>query len=407
MLKKQKIAIIGGGVAGLSSAWLLDEHHDITLYETSSELGGDAKTFKRKGIAFDYGFRTVCCNYTYFKRLLKILDVPTVKRPFNVLYQNEKHSYLTPFLSIHGNLLSKLNLRYLKTIIAMKKFVCNANIINESVTVEEYALHWLKIDTTIYNEVILPLFCSAWSCTVNDFRQFSAKIIANFLFEVGLSKPFPPKQTFFTNGCSEYINKLHQDLNHTQVILNTPVQSVTFHKDYWVVKTNETTHQYDLVIFAIPANKVCAIIESDEIKAIFNPIRYSESSVVIHNDLDIVGEFPPRTTYKYIYNQESPFLIGHYLPHPNEKIFITYRVDDNLFKTDKVFFSRTFQHVIIDKELLNARDQIKQIQGLNNLYFTGAYLVNEVLHESALNSTMNIITMICPESKRLKSLTSI
>ncbi|MGB1906528.1 MAG: FAD-dependent oxidoreductase, partial [Spongiibacter sp.] len=36
MQQKQKIAIVGTGISGLSSAWLLNQHHDITVFEKDS-----------------------------------------------------------------------------------------------------------------------------------------------------------------------------------------------------------------------------------------------------------------------------------------------------------------------------------------------------------------------------------
>ena len=43
-LKKKKIAIIGGGISGLSAAYLLSNDYDISLYESKSMLGGHAIT---------------------------------------------------------------------------------------------------------------------------------------------------------------------------------------------------------------------------------------------------------------------------------------------------------------------------------------------------------------------------
>ena len=45
-LKKKKIAIIGGGISGLSAAYLLSNEYDITLYESKGMLGGHAITLK-------------------------------------------------------------------------------------------------------------------------------------------------------------------------------------------------------------------------------------------------------------------------------------------------------------------------------------------------------------------------
>jgi len=41
---KQKLAIIGGGISGLTAAYKLQKIYDITLYEKDQELGGHAKT---------------------------------------------------------------------------------------------------------------------------------------------------------------------------------------------------------------------------------------------------------------------------------------------------------------------------------------------------------------------------
>ena len=39
-----KIAVIGSGIAGLSTAWLLSREHKVTLYEGGDHLGGHAHT---------------------------------------------------------------------------------------------------------------------------------------------------------------------------------------------------------------------------------------------------------------------------------------------------------------------------------------------------------------------------
>src|SRR5215813_4867587 len=39
-----RIAIIGAGAAGLAASWLLNEHHEVTVYEKQARVGGHAHT---------------------------------------------------------------------------------------------------------------------------------------------------------------------------------------------------------------------------------------------------------------------------------------------------------------------------------------------------------------------------
>ncbi|MCG8671539.1 MAG: FAD-dependent oxidoreductase, partial [Pseudomonadales bacterium] len=42
--KKQRIAIIGSGISGLTCAYLLHKNHEITLFEENNYLGGHTNT---------------------------------------------------------------------------------------------------------------------------------------------------------------------------------------------------------------------------------------------------------------------------------------------------------------------------------------------------------------------------
>ena len=53
---KKKIAIIGSGFSGLSSACYLAKHgYDVTVFEKNSQVGGRARMFEAEGFKFDMG----------------------------------------------------------------------------------------------------------------------------------------------------------------------------------------------------------------------------------------------------------------------------------------------------------------------------------------------------------------
>ena len=44
MARTQRIAVIGAGISGLASAWLLGQQHAVTLFEAAPTLGGHTNT---------------------------------------------------------------------------------------------------------------------------------------------------------------------------------------------------------------------------------------------------------------------------------------------------------------------------------------------------------------------------
>src|SRR5579859_1296510 len=78
------IAVIGTGIAGMSAAWLLSQHHDVIVYEQDNRLGGHTNTVEAPGPAgqgitpVDTGFIVYNDrNYPNLVALFEYLKVPT------------------------------------------------------------------------------------------------------------------------------------------------------------------------------------------------------------------------------------------------------------------------------------------------------------------------------------------
>ncbi|MDG1286731.1 MAG: NAD(P)-binding protein [Rickettsiales bacterium] len=101
-----KIAIIGTGISGLSSAYLLYPHHDITVYEKNEVLGGHSRTIEVEvpegKVPVDTGFIVFNHrNYPLLTGLFEHLQVPTAKSDmsFGVSVDNGWLEYGTQHLS--------------------------------------------------------------------------------------------------------------------------------------------------------------------------------------------------------------------------------------------------------------------------------------------------------------------
>jgi uncharacterized protein len=75
----QRIAIIGGGIAGLGCAWLLSKHSkqfEISLFEKDDRLGGHVNTIQvnedGKPLAIDTGF--IVFNKVTYPNFCKLID---------------------------------------------------------------------------------------------------------------------------------------------------------------------------------------------------------------------------------------------------------------------------------------------------------------------------------------------
>ena len=71
-----RVAIVGGGIAGLACAHGLQQRHDVTLYEASGRLGGRMHTIRKHGTSYEAGAgRFDPSAHTFLLRLLRELDL--------------------------------------------------------------------------------------------------------------------------------------------------------------------------------------------------------------------------------------------------------------------------------------------------------------------------------------------
>ena len=137
-----KIAIVGSGISGLSSAWLLHKTHDVTLFEKNNYLGGHSNTatieYDNQTISVDTGF--IVFNFrTYpnLKAFFELLGVEILASNMSFGIKNLDNGFEYSGNNLAGLFAQKKNLinpKFLKMLSDIIKFNKSAIKLIESNT---------------------------------------------------------------------------------------------------------------------------------------------------------------------------------------------------------------------------------------------------------------------------------
>ena len=92
---KEKIAIIGSGISGLTASYFLSSKYEVHLFEKNKRLGGHTRTLNvkenTKYLSIDTGFIVFNeNNYPDLTKFLKILEVNYSDSDMSFSFSNEK-----------------------------------------------------------------------------------------------------------------------------------------------------------------------------------------------------------------------------------------------------------------------------------------------------------------------------
>ncbi len=406
---KKKIAIIGSGIAGLSSAWLLSKKFDVTIFEANNYPGGHANTVSipvnDELIDVDVGFIVHNnINYPNFVKLLKHFHIPTKKSSmsFSVSINNGQYEYASflpfgPFVQI-SNLYRE---RFIRMLIEIPKFYKFANNFdfkrcNNKLTVENF-LNVGGFSRYYTYDHLLPMASAIWSQPISKILDFDAETFIEFYKNHGLLRfRDRPKWKTIDGGSKTYINKVLSDFDG-KLYLSSPVSRVSREDGIIKLECLENKFSFDHVVFAIQPKNIIKILDSttDIETKILDIFKSEDNDCYLHSDVSLM---PKRkrswSSWNYISNDK--------MDYKNKKVFVSYwlnklqniNVRKNLFlslnppckpEAGKIYCKFNYLHPIFNTNTIQAQKQIQSIQGLNNTWYCGAWK-GFGFHEDGLNS---------------------
>ena len=188
-----KIAIIGSGISGLTSAYLLHKKHDITLFESNNYIGGHTNTItvndeNNNQLNIDTGF-IVYNNDTYpnFVKILNKLKVETQPSTmsFSLSCERSGMEYGTGNLkALFGNKSNIINFQFYKLLFGIFTYFKKAKTFLKHNNDFSYTVHDFiksaKINNYTYEKFILPMASAIWSTNFDEIEQMPAKYLFEF-----------------------------------------------------------------------------------------------------------------------------------------------------------------------------------------------------------------------------------
>ena len=405
--KRLKIAVIGAGISGLGSAYLLSKKHEVDLYEKEDRLGGHARTTKiteeNNTFGVDTGF--LVFNHETYPLLTKLFEQLNVKienSDMSFAFWDQKTNLAYNGESLKGMYFQKKNIfsySHNKMILDILKFNKKANRDLEisspdlDLTLGEYLEEYTKYFKDRY---IIPMGSAIWSTPTNKMTDFPAKTFLQFFKNHGLLGVDTQHQWLTVSGGSiNYVEKISKQISG-MIIKNSDVISVK-REDNRIILIHKDNSQsvYDKVIFAMHAPDVLKLIDEptvDELR-ILSAFEYKENKAILHNDTKAL--YPNKNIYaawNYKTNGEDKNVTLSYwinrLQNLNSKkeYFVSLNETE---KIEQVIEKISYEHPQFDKKAIEAQNKRALINGKNNTYFAGAYW-RYGFHEDGLYSANTI-----------------
>lgn len=404
------IAIVGSGIAGLTSAWLLSKEHHVTLFEANDYLGGHTATVDvdvaGQSLAVDTGF-IVFNDRTYpnFQKLLARIGIkaqPT-EMSFSVHQDQTGLEYnghtLGSMFAQRANLFKPRFYGFLVEIVRFN-LLCKEQLAQGEVANEQTLGTFLDqygFSAFFTEHYILPMVAAIWSSSLADSRDFPLAFFLRFFNHHGLLNLVDRPQWYVIQGGSRsYIPALTASIQ--DIRLQSPVLGITRHAAGVNITTATGCETFDEVILACHSDQALGLLSdaSPAEQQVLGGLSYRDNEVILHTDTRLLPtERRAWASWNYWLDGDDDALPAVTY---NMNILQGLTVEQTLCVTlnrghaiapDKILRRFNYAHPVYNQAAINAQAQRHRICGQQRTHFCGAYWYNG-FHEDGVNSALDV-----------------
>ena len=411
----KNIAIIGSGIAGLTTAHLLSREHNVTVFEKNDYIGGHTATkditLNGENHAIDTGF-IVCNDRTYpnFLTLMSQLNIELkeTEMSFSVLNQRTGLEYnghgLNSLFAQRSNLFNPKFWLLIREILSFNKR-CKAlyheDNISEGATLGDFLTQHNYSDY-FSQHYILPMGAAIWSTSLKEMKAFELRFFIRFFYNHGLLNVSDRPQWYVVEGGSRnYIPALTKPFQDN-IELNSHIKEVIrTDETVTIVFADGSERIFDDVVFACHSDQALKLLKTPTAleQEILGDIPYSRNEVVLHHDINVL---PKRklawASWNYLLSdndnsQTQPASVTYNMNIlqglKSDTTFCVTLNQSEMINPDKVIEKYVYHHPVFNTKSMIAQRRRDEICGKNNTHFAGAYWYNG-FHEDGVNSGLDV-----------------
>ncbi len=404
---RRRVAVIGGGVAGIVAAHLLQDTCEVTIFEKEDYLGGHTHTVSvphgpDEGTPVDTGFIVFNeATYPLFIRFLEELEVPSRETQMSFGFHCERTGLfyagtdLAGIFAQRSNLLSARYYRFLFEIVRFcrqgKKDLAQGQ---ELGTLDDYVARH-RFSPFMVENYLLPMAAAIWSTPSGRVGQFPALSFLRFFNNHGLLSLIDrPKWRTVAGGSCSYVRAFLRRFRGT-VRLEAPIARVLRGSAGVSVEVaGEEPRIFDDVFIAAHADQALRLLgdPSPEESRLLGVWRYEENATVLHTDVSVL---PPTTKAWACWNFRRE-------AKEESRVYVTYAMNllqglraqkqylvtlnrPSLHEESQVLASLVYHHPVYTRDSMETQSSLASLNGQRSTYFCGSYF-GFGFHEDAVRS---------------------
>jgi len=409
---KQRIAVVGAGISGLASAWLLSRQHEVTLFEAGAYLGGHTNTvdvtLEGRTHPVDTGF-LVFNEKTYpnLIAMFALLGVESVETEMSFAVSLEN-----PDLEWAGSSLA--------TVFGQKRNLIRPqfwSMLSDILRFNRESTAWLlshpdkqrslrdflsegRYSSAFADWYLLPMAAAIWSCPTGQMRDMPLATFIRFCQNHGLLQVFDrPLWRTVKGGGREYVEKIAARLD--DIRLACPVGAISREANGLRVSHAKGSERFDQVVMACHSDQALAILgfsATDAQREVLAAIRYQPNRAVLHTDRALL----PRdeklwSAWNYFAGRGEPgeqpvgvsYLINKLQPLPFKTPVVVTLNPAREPNPARVIAEFDYAHPIFDRPAIAAQQKLAPVQGENGIWLAGAW-GSYGFHEDGLKSALRV-----------------